>query len=333
MALTVTCPSCNRSLKAPESLAGRRVKCPGCSVPFDIPVPTEEGTTDPLSWLPALEPSVAPPPQPAPAPLPVPVAPSVVATPSTEFAGIQDDTGEPRPYTLAALRSGWLHFNIGLSIVAINTVAASGIAILFLLAILVNRSAAFEFMVVFPYVVLIAVVVHAVGLWFCSEMPAVCTERPLMMAAFLLHGAGAAGLWLARIIAWAQAFNSPVLAAMTFYGVIASGFAILAAFAFFAFALRGTAAYFKNAILTMGFFGYLVFLACIFPAYLLIQACTIPFAVAGRVHSISDFEVRGIFDLLLMGSILLVNAMWLSYLLFTLRNLVLRAPQTTSEPG
>ena len=31
---TVTCPACSRTLRIPDNLAGKQVKCPGCGVPF-----------------------------------------------------------------------------------------------------------------------------------------------------------------------------------------------------------------------------------------------------------------------------------------------------------
>lgn len=50
MPMTVNCPSCFKSLKAPEHLAGKRVKCPACSGPIEVPgmqeitlMPLEEG--------------------------------------------------------------------------------------------------------------------------------------------------------------------------------------------------------------------------------------------------------------------------------------------------
>jgi hypothetical protein len=35
--LTFTCPSCHKGLKAPEALAGRKVKCPACQHPITVP--------------------------------------------------------------------------------------------------------------------------------------------------------------------------------------------------------------------------------------------------------------------------------------------------------
>jgi hypothetical protein len=37
MPITVSCPSCNTTLKAPDAAAGRKVKCPKCATPFDVP--------------------------------------------------------------------------------------------------------------------------------------------------------------------------------------------------------------------------------------------------------------------------------------------------------
>src|SRR5438128_6760536 len=37
MNITVTCGSCGQKLSAPEKLAGRRVPCPKCKAPVDVP--------------------------------------------------------------------------------------------------------------------------------------------------------------------------------------------------------------------------------------------------------------------------------------------------------
>jgi hypothetical protein len=37
MPITVSCPSCNTTLRAPNNAAGRKVKCPKCATPFDVP--------------------------------------------------------------------------------------------------------------------------------------------------------------------------------------------------------------------------------------------------------------------------------------------------------
>ncbi len=62
MPILLTCPSCNKTLKAPDSVAGRKVKCPQCATVLDVPAPAAEPPT-------AV--SAAPPPplvEPAPAP-------------------------------------------------------------------------------------------------------------------------------------------------------------------------------------------------------------------------------------------------------------------------
>ena len=54
MPIVVTCPSCSTTLKAPDSAAGKRVKCPKCTSPIDVPaaapppVVEEEFTDEPL---------------------------------------------------------------------------------------------------------------------------------------------------------------------------------------------------------------------------------------------------------------------------------------------
>jgi hypothetical protein len=39
MPIPVSCPSCGTGLKAPDSAAGRKVKCPKCATPFAVPAP------------------------------------------------------------------------------------------------------------------------------------------------------------------------------------------------------------------------------------------------------------------------------------------------------
>jgi len=41
MPISVTCPGCDRGLKAPDSSAGRKIKCPKCNAV--VPVPDVEG--------------------------------------------------------------------------------------------------------------------------------------------------------------------------------------------------------------------------------------------------------------------------------------------------
>jgi predicted Zn finger-like uncharacterized protein len=54
MNLTITCPSCQRSLRVPENLLGQAVKCPSCAHTFVAPENAEE---------PQRPPEVAPPPR------------------------------------------------------------------------------------------------------------------------------------------------------------------------------------------------------------------------------------------------------------------------------
>jgi ribosomal protein S27E len=60
MPLSVTCPGCAWTGKAPEAHAGRRVKCPKCGEGFTVPRPGETVTSDVYG----LEPEPEPPPKP-----------------------------------------------------------------------------------------------------------------------------------------------------------------------------------------------------------------------------------------------------------------------------
>lgn len=61
MSIPVTCPGCGKNLKAKDSMAGRKVKCPHCAHPLTIPGAEEDTSAIPLAPEP-------PPPRP---PLPV----------------------------------------------------------------------------------------------------------------------------------------------------------------------------------------------------------------------------------------------------------------------
>jgi hypothetical protein len=63
-----SCPSCNRTLQAPEDRAGKLAVCPGCKQQLQIPTPPPP-QPDPIPYAEIRE---APPPMPRPAPQPVP---------------------------------------------------------------------------------------------------------------------------------------------------------------------------------------------------------------------------------------------------------------------
>jgi predicted Zn finger-like uncharacterized protein len=81
MPAIVDCPSCNRKLRIPDELLGRKVKCPTCSTTFDAvaspaaapPIPS----APPASFTPAPPPLAKP--QAAPMPAPPPMANPQVA--------------------------------------------------------------------------------------------------------------------------------------------------------------------------------------------------------------------------------------------------------------
>ncbi|HJZ56821.1 MAG TPA: hypothetical protein VKE74_17770, partial [Gemmataceae bacterium] len=39
----VACPGCKATIKAPDSLAGKKARCKKCNTPFRIPGPSEPG--------------------------------------------------------------------------------------------------------------------------------------------------------------------------------------------------------------------------------------------------------------------------------------------------
>ena len=52
--MIIDCPECGKRLKAPESLAGRSVVCPGCKASVAVPAEASTGTERPAptNWLP-----------------------------------------------------------------------------------------------------------------------------------------------------------------------------------------------------------------------------------------------------------------------------------------
>ncbi len=42
MAISFSCPTCGRKLKAPDNAAGKTTKCPGCGSPVTCPEPVYE---------------------------------------------------------------------------------------------------------------------------------------------------------------------------------------------------------------------------------------------------------------------------------------------------
>ena len=58
----IACPSCNSSLTMPESMYGRKVKCPKCNTPFQCPTPSGSAPAPaPVAGTEALRPERLPP--------------------------------------------------------------------------------------------------------------------------------------------------------------------------------------------------------------------------------------------------------------------------------
>ena len=82
MSIRVTCPTCDRSFKARDEYAGKRVKCPGCSRPLEVP-DAAEASGDDLS-KPARPPVKKPPVLAGSVPPPAAVIPPAVMPPAVE---------------------------------------------------------------------------------------------------------------------------------------------------------------------------------------------------------------------------------------------------------
>jgi DNA-directed RNA polymerase subunit RPC12/RpoP len=82
---TITCPACQKRFKGKPELVGKKIKCPGCSVPFVVPAAAEESNAPiafadnggpPAKAKPNLKAAIKPAkPQPAPAPTAAPEPP------------------------------------------------------------------------------------------------------------------------------------------------------------------------------------------------------------------------------------------------------------------
>ncbi len=70
---TIHCPQCSRELRVPETLLGKRVKCPGCGTTFTAPAPAPDAAGEGYEAVPEPEPGrAAGAPGPAEAPPPPP---------------------------------------------------------------------------------------------------------------------------------------------------------------------------------------------------------------------------------------------------------------------
>jgi RsiW-degrading membrane proteinase PrsW (M82 family) len=70
MPISITCPGCGRRLKAPDSLAGRRLPCPACKSQLVVPQPPAEDTAAALLLGDDHPAEPVSPPSPPPAPVP-----------------------------------------------------------------------------------------------------------------------------------------------------------------------------------------------------------------------------------------------------------------------
>src|SRR5438105_4634580 len=64
MPIVVTCTNCSARLKAPDNIAGKKIKCPKCATILLVPLPQDE--PEPAEERVASERPAAPPPRPRP---------------------------------------------------------------------------------------------------------------------------------------------------------------------------------------------------------------------------------------------------------------------------
>ena len=76
MPIKVVCPKCKKALNAPDAMAGKKVKCPGCMAVMDVPagIAAFQGETK-LAAKPAAPPAAAKPAAPLAAAAPGPATP------------------------------------------------------------------------------------------------------------------------------------------------------------------------------------------------------------------------------------------------------------------
>jgi Protein of unknown function (DUF1559) len=107
MNITVTCVSCGQKLSAPASLAGRRVPCPKCKAPVDVPAAAPVTLAAPPVFTPQVVPEIGPR---APASTPSVAAAGKNPLPPTQ-ASVWDDL---LPATPVAAQAGTGQIDLGL---------------------------------------------------------------------------------------------------------------------------------------------------------------------------------------------------------------------------
>ncbi|MBI1913804.1 MAG: hypothetical protein HYS12_03490, partial [Planctomycetes bacterium] len=128
---TLTCPECQRKVRLPDHLIGKRVKCPSCGGTF-----TATPTTMAVPALPT-EPEPAVPFE----PMPAPVGPVSARPPVEEQEGDLAFPREPEVDIPTADVSAWFGVRMGLRLQVIAHCAVAGGLGLILLLILVTLSA------------------------------------------------------------------------------------------------------------------------------------------------------------------------------------------------
>ncbi len=86
--MEITCPHCDKTIKAPDKYAGKQVKCPGCGGQMELPTLEELGISAPPA-------DPAPPPAPAAAPPPPPPEPEYEEEPEKEEAPAPSTSRRP----------------------------------------------------------------------------------------------------------------------------------------------------------------------------------------------------------------------------------------------
>ncbi|MCI0455800.1 MAG: DUF1559 domain-containing protein [Gemmataceae bacterium] len=108
MPILLTCPGCTKTLKAPDSVAGRKVKCPQCGTVLDVPAPAAEPPT-------AV--SATPPP-----PMVEPARPPHYQAADAGPPPREWDRGRPRPVPAPAGGEGGLQLGLGIASLATGAV-------------------------------------------------------------------------------------------------------------------------------------------------------------------------------------------------------------------
>jgi hypothetical protein len=326
MSVTVICNGCNKSLKAPDHLVGKRVKCPACGNSVKIqqePAVVDYSTTDPYAGASA---------DPFSAMGTDPFTGGGAPAPYAGADAAQDGGGRQTP---PAQQSGWRKFNLGLLLMSITVLVLSTvIGADIVLSYHLEAETLSKIQKALPYVFLAGVLTLLVGFGFCACIPRESGEKGMMTFAFLFFAPGASALLADRALTFADYFESRNLAIIVASAGAAGAIPMLImAPSFFLFSLRSVAIALKSTALAAGILSYVVYTMAILPIWSFYRAIAPIFMEESSIRMRGGYtgsdpmtmlalmEMR---DLIIIGSLLTLNVLWFAYSLKLTRDLVKR---------